>query len=126
MSTAPRTTITHLYADDAGVSHFEDLEVGSALADFAPPAPPVFVSTPTPATRHLFLTLPGKWSGDLHPAPNRQIMTVLGGRLEVTTSDGVRRVFTAGDIALVEDTHGPGHATRNPGTDVVTLSVTQL
>lgn len=118
--------ITHLYADEAGESHFKTMQVSSTAMDFAPPAPKLFVSMPAEATKHLFLTLPGGWYGELHPAPRRQMMTVLKGELEITASDGTVRVFKDGDTALVEDTHGKGHATRNLGPVSLSLSVTQL
>ena len=40
-----------LYADAAGESHFEEVEVPLATQDFAPPAQPMNLSAFTPATR---------------------------------------------------------------------------
>jgi quercetin dioxygenase-like cupin family protein len=125
MSQASSLTITVLYADEAGVSHFKEMEVATQPLAFAPPAPPVGVSAPREVARHLFLALPPQWYGEPHPAPNRQIMTILRGQLEVTASDGTVRTFTTGDTAIVEDTTGQGHATRNATDEVVTLSITQ-
>jgi hypothetical protein len=31
---------THLYSDDYGESHFEDIQIDLTLTDYAPPAPP--------------------------------------------------------------------------------------
>lgn len=118
-------TIIVLYADESGESHFKEEPVALSQMDFAPPAPAVGVSAPSNVARHVFLSLPAAWYGEPHPAPNRQIMTVLNGTLEVTTSDGEVRHFSAGDTALVEDTTGKGHATRNITDDAVMLSVTQ-
>lgn len=118
-------TISVLYADETGESHFKEQELPMSSIEFAPPAPAVDVSAPTQVARHLFLRLPGEWYGEPHPAPNRQIMTVLNGSLEVSVSDGKVRIFKAGDTVLVEDTSGKGHATKNLGSDTVTLSVTQ-
>ncbi|MGH7240367.1 MAG: cupin domain-containing protein [Candidatus Saccharimonadales bacterium] len=120
-----KPTITVLYADEAGKSHFKYMQVETSELAFAPPAPAVSVSAPAEVKRHLFLSLPGKWYGEPHPAPNRQMMTVLNGSLEVTVSDGTTRIFRGGDTALVEDTTGDGHATRNLGDEVLSLSVTQ-
>lgn len=104
--------IVRLYADEDGESHFSDDGLTVGAAEFAPPAPPVYVSAPGDAKRFLFLVLPHGWFGDLHPAPHRQLMVMTSGTLEVTTSDGETREFHRGDIVLVEDTFGRGHATR--------------
>ena len=66
-----------LYADDAGETHFEDVEVSEAEIDFAPPAPPLFASEAIPAARALFTRFPAGWSGDWHPAPTRQYGIIL-------------------------------------------------
>ncbi|CAA9363367.1 MAG: hypothetical protein AVDCRST_MAG93-7789, partial [uncultured Chloroflexia bacterium] len=47
-----------LYADEAGESHFEDVEVELTPIDYAPPAPPVNLSTPEPARASLFMSAP--------------------------------------------------------------------
>ena len=51
----------------------------------------------------------------LHTAPARQLILLLDGQIEVTVAgDGARetRVFSGGDVLLVEDVSGRGHATR--------------
>ena len=40
-----------LYSDEGGDSHFEDVEVGFESVDFAPPAPPLDLSSSTPASQ---------------------------------------------------------------------------
>lgn len=118
--------IIHLFADEAGESHFEPLDVKTSAVDFAPPAPQVNISAATEVARQLFLVLPAAWYGAMHPAPSRQYMTIVAGSLEVTASDGEVRTFHAGDTALVEDTQGKGHATKNVGDGETVLSVVQL
>lgn len=103
---------TRIYADAEGESHFEDVAVELAPADFAPPAPPVDVSGPTPADRYLFFRAPAGWYGDWHPAPRRQLFFCAAGEIEATVSDGEIRHFSAGAIALLDDVSGRGHATR--------------
>ncbi len=61
-----------LFADSAGVSHFEDVDGATKSMDFAPPAPPAHASEPVSAARMPFLRLPLGWSGDWDPAPKRQ------------------------------------------------------
>jgi hypothetical protein len=45
-----------------------------------------------------------------HPVPARRLRFLLAGEVEVTAGGETRR-FVPGDVALVEDTSGPGHAT---------------
>jgi quercetin dioxygenase-like cupin family protein len=48
---------------------------------------------------------------DWHPAPQRQFVIILSGRLEIGFEDGSKKVFGPGDARLVEDTTGKGHTT---------------
>jgi hypothetical protein len=107
MSTYPR-----LYADECGESHFEDIEIDLAAAEYAPPAPPLDLSSFTPATQFGFMRAPAGWSSDWHPSSARNIFFVLSGEWEVTASDGEARRFVAGSVLLAEDTIGKGHASR--------------
>ena len=115
-----------LYADAAGESHFEDVEIDLAATNFAPPAPPLHVSPFSPAERYGFLIMPPGWDGDWHPTPRRQIFFYLAGEVEGEASDGERRRFGPGSITLVEDTTGKGHRSRNAGTTDVLVAVVQL
>lgn len=116
--------VSRLYADESGESHFIDEQLEVIAQDFAPPAPAFFVSEPTEAKRTVYLLLPEGYYGEPHPAPRRQIMTLISGSLESSVSDGETRQFTPGNTMLVEDTTGKGHATRAL-TDCV-MVVTQL
>ena len=44
-----------LYSDEGGDSHFEDVEVRFESVDYAPPAPPLDLSSSTPASQFVFL-----------------------------------------------------------------------
>jgi hypothetical protein len=120
-----KITVSRLYADNMGESHFIEETIETQEVNFAPPAPPMYRTDPAPARGSLFLLLPPDYFGDMHPAPARQIMTLVSGALEVTTSDGAVRHFAPGQTVLVEDTTGKGHATRSPGTESV-VAVVQL
>ena len=48
---------------------------------------------------------------DWHPAPQRQFVIILSGRLQIGFEDGSTKVFGPGDARLVEDTTGVGHTT---------------
>jgi uncharacterized cupin superfamily protein len=103
---------TRLYSDEHGQSHFEDIEIDLALMDYAPPAPPLSLSSFTSATQFGFMNAPAGWSSDWHPTSARNVFFVLSGEWEVTASDGESRRFAAGSVLLVEDTTGKGHSSR--------------
>lgn len=115
-----------LYADAAGESHFEDVQVQLFPVNFAPPAPPMDISAPIQASQFMFLGGPAGWSGDFHPAPRRQFLCCLIGEYEVVTSDGETRKFGPGSILLAEDTTGKGHVTRIIGEGYNVAAVIQL
>jgi hypothetical protein len=105
----------HVYADDEGESHVEELEADLRLTNYAPPAPPGYVSDPSAAAGFLYLALPAGWTGDWHPTPGRQLQVLLRGHAELIASD--RGSFTAGpgQVALLEDARGRGHQSRAVG-----------
>ena len=105
-------TYTRLYSDAQGETHFEDVEIDLTLTDYAPPAPPLSLSSFKPATQFGFMNAPAGWSSDWHPATARNIFFVLSGEWEVSASDGEARRFSAGSVLLVEDTMGKGHSSR--------------
>ena len=123
----PDYTYVRIHADDNGESHFEDVAIEFSEADFAPPAPPAFVSGSIDASKTMFFSAPAGWDGAWHPAPKRQFMAVLKGEFEVEVSDGETRVFVPGDLVLLEDLTGKGHYTRFPASAGENLIlVTQL
>jgi len=118
-----KLNVTRLYTDSAGETHFLDETLEVQEVDFAPPAPPMFMSAPAEAKQTVYLKLPTGWYGDLHPAPRRQQMTLLSGALEVRVSDGEVRQFRPGETVLVEDTTGKGHATKSVDGESVVFVV---
>jgi hypothetical protein len=118
-----KVNIVRLYADQLGESHFTEEVLNTTVVDFAPPAPPLYISTPLEAKRTMFLLVPEDWYGDLHPAPNRQFLILARGGLEVKVSDGEVRRFKPGDAVRMEDTFGKGHATRSIDSDAVVAVV---
>ncbi len=99
-------------SDKEGNSYFRGDEVDFELTDFAPPAPPVDLSSYTPVSKLVFFRIPSGWFGDWHPAPKRQFFCCLKGKVELTAMDKEKRIFQAGDVFLLEDTTGRGHQTR--------------
>lgn len=60
----------------------------------------------------IFAELPEELDQHWHGAPNRQLVVVLTGRLEVETSDGQIRRWGPGNMFMADDTAGQGHKTR--------------
>ena len=106
------TVYTRLYCDEHGESHFEDVEIELTLTEYAPPAPPLELSSTTPAEQFGFMNAAAGWASDWHPTSARNIFFVLSGEWEVTASDGETRRFSTGSVLLVEDTMGKGHSSR--------------
>ncbi|AKQ44916.1 hypothetical protein TH63_03605 [Rufibacter radiotolerans] len=100
--------ITRIYSDDKGESHFQDQLIPLMLAGEIGS-----LSAPQPAQSIIFRKVLPSYDYDFHPAPARQYIILLDGEIEIETSLGEKRQFTAGDILLVEDTSGKGHKTRN-------------
>lgn len=115
---------TRIYADPAGESHFEDVEVELAQVNYAPPAPPLNLSSFSPALKYAFCSFPVGWRGDWHTEPQRQIFFILSGEIAGQASDGEVRHFGAGGIVLGEDTTGKGHVSWvSSNTDVISAVV---
>ncbi|PWJ22524.1 cupin [Jannaschia seohaensis] len=101
-----------LYVDEAGESHWQDVEVALAERTFAPPAQAIEISEPAPARAMLFLRLRSGWNEPVHPTPVEQTLICRAGSVLVTASDGDTREICRGDVWRMEDTHGQGHHTQ--------------
>lgn len=100
--------ITRVYSDARGESRFADLDIPLEHAgDIGS------LSRAFPARAVVFRTTPPGYNFDWHPAPQRQIIVLLDGEIEIEVSAGDKRRFKGGEILLVEDTAGRGHKTRN-------------
>ena len=115
-----------LYADNNGISHWKDDEVDFFPVEFAPPAPPVYLSPFVATRQYAFFRAPADWFGDWHPAPARQIFFFLEGELEIMAGDGEKRYFAPGSILLLENTFGQGHVSRTISDSPVLAAVAQL
>jgi hypothetical protein len=99
--------LVHLYSGDDGESHFADRmvamtpsAVGSTSAVL--PADGVFVRD----------TAGGPQTADFHPAPRRQLVFLICGRVEYECGDGSTREIGAGDVLFADDVTGQGHRAR--------------
>jgi hypothetical protein len=76
------------------------------------------LSAPYPASSVLFRENDPGYDLDWHCAPQRQLIVLLDGEIEVEVTSGEIRRFCGGDVVLVEDTTGTGHRTRSIGDEV--------
>ena len=99
--------IYRLYSGTDGESHLEEMDL-SQHSDL------------TEARRTANITFREWASGhfiDWHPAPRRQYIISLSGRVEIGLGDGTSVVYNPGDARLVEDTTGRGQTTRVIGNE---------
>jgi hypothetical protein len=102
--------IHNLWVDDAGESHWRDIEVEWVeTRNFSR------MSQRLPASGIIFRQTSGDYDLDWHPAPRRQYIINLDGGVRITASDGEVREIGAGEVILVEDTHGKGHLSQSIG-----------
>ena len=101
-------TVCRIYSDAHGESHFED-----KLFPLKDAGMVGRLSDEVPAKSVIFREVEPSYDWDFHPAPQRQFIVLLDGEIEIETSLGVKRKFSAGDILLMDDTTGKGHKTRN-------------
>jgi hypothetical protein len=99
--------IQHLYVDEQGESHFEDMEIPYVESGRAGK-----LSARLPATGIIFREVPPDYDLDWHPAPRRQYIINLDAGVQITASDGQSRTIGAGEVILVEDTWGKGHLSK--------------
>ena len=96
-----------MYTDDQGKAHWEAIDV-SKTPDWL---------KGLDVTRMTFGTRAPGVMQDWHPAPQRQFVMILSGRLEIGFEDGSKKEFGPGDLRLVEDTTGKGHTTVALGNE---------
>jgi hypothetical protein len=101
-------SIVRVYSDEAGDSHFEDVEFPLANSGKVGK-----LSRPVDVKKLIFREVEPTYDWDFHCAPEKQFIVLLDGDIEIETSLGEKRTFTAGEILLVEDIAGKGHKTRN-------------
>jgi hypothetical protein len=102
--------ITRLYADEEGVSRFDEREI--ELEDAGPIGR---LSASHPVSGVIFRENDADYDYDWHRAPRRQYIVMLDGEIEIEAGSGEVRRFRGGEVLLVEDTEGGGHRTRNVG-----------
>ena len=105
---APTWSITRIYADAQGESHFAEQLV--RLENWGASG---MLSADHPVEQLAFRQSDANYAWDFHTAPRRQYVVLLEGGVEIETSDGEKRQFGVGDVLLAEDVSGKGHRTRS-------------
>jgi quercetin dioxygenase-like cupin family protein len=99
--------LVHLCSGPDGRSHFVDRTVAMTSSTLGGtsdvlPAGGVFVRDTAGAPQ----------SADFHPAPRRQLMFLIYGKVEYECGDGSKRELGAGDVLFADDLTGQGHRAR--------------
>ena len=110
-----------LRLDTSGKSYFENAALDLKEADYRPPSPLLFVSHTYEANGLQFVRLPSGWTGNTIRPPKDQFLICLKGHLEVTASNGEKRMFGPGDSVLMEDVWGEGHRTHVKSECIVAI-----
>lgn len=104
--------LTRFSAGPDGRSTFTEIDIDYPLARDATPGTTLAMSNALVSPAVQFITLPADLNVGLHPAPSRQLVSVLNGQLEVGTPDGQTRRFDRGDLFLADDVDTDGHTTE--------------
>jgi hypothetical protein len=111
-----------LYTGPDGETHFEDREMETTVREFTANVPPVTLSQTFPGTGVFFLYIrvtPEFEEVEFHTAPRKMLVIQLKGVGEHEASDGTKRLFSAGDVAMLEDVTGKGHRSKYLGEEVL-------
>lgn len=107
--------ITWFHATPDGGSVFEDLDLALPRERADAQGHVIRSSNLYASPTVQFAQLPEGLDQTWHTAPRRQIVTILSGTVEVTTTDDVTRRFGPGQVFLADDMGGKGHLTRTVG-----------
>ena len=101
-------TITKVYSDEHGDSHFQDITVPLTAA-----GPIGYLSEKIAVKELIFRKVKPGYDYEFHTAPTRQYIILLDVGIEIETSLGVKRQFKPGHVLQVEDVTGKGHRSKN-------------
>lgn len=114
----------HIYSDERGRSHFEDVTAPMGEHHIVDGVPPLLISDPIPASALMFVEQrPGDAHWEPHVAPRRSWVMVIRGRAAITVSTGERREFGPGEPILIEDTEGEGHVSTPLSDDFAFMMI---
>jgi len=112
--------IPSLNTDANGDSHFTEVETAAPPGSaFRGPGGPEVRYMDTESWQ-IWEMQPGHFR-DFAPNPAPQCLAIMAGKLAVTASVGETRNFARGDVLLLQDLTGKGHALRAYGVEPCTV-----
>jgi hypothetical protein len=105
----PTITVTRLYSDDQGVSHFQTLHLPADQKII--PLPHISSTKVMSAEGFIISRFNHNFFWDWHTPPEKGhfLDIILIGQERIDASDGTSKVFKPGDMLLLEDNSGNGH-----------------
>jgi hypothetical protein len=114
-ATDTQVTCLRIFADSAGETHMQDIDITLLPRQFFKDNPPLRLSDTLAASGCNICRVPsGMCQVDWHNPPQREMVIWLTGEVEFETSDGDIRRLAAGSVIFAEDTTGKGHISRHP------------
>lgn len=111
--------IPSLNADAKGDSYFTEVETAAPGSTFVGPGGPGIRYIDTESWQ-IWEMQPGHFR-DFKPNQEPQCLAIMAGKLAVTASVGETRSFARGDMLLLQDLTGKGHALRAYGVEPCTV-----
>ena len=109
-----------VYGDEQGETHLERLDLPAV--DGAPRR--IGLQDVPTSTLTISQLLETKPDNGLHTPPRRQLVVVLRGELEITTTGGDQQRLCSGDCLFADDLNSKGHFTRQIGGEALsTLTI---
>ena len=105
----------HLYTDDAGESHFRELEFDFRSLPEIENRDSITVSVLKNVTGAMMYRIKPGVVENWHTAPRKQFNFVVQGHADITASDGQVLRLSPGMVLLIDDTTGKGHITSCVG-----------
>ena len=114
--------VERLSVDSAGETFFESCRIPNmGIMPSVSGRNCIFSSVPL-AVDHVSVRIIPEGTDIHHNAPERRLVAILSGTMEVTASNGHSRKWSGGELMLATDTgQGKGHRTRAVGGDVLTV-----
>jgi hypothetical protein len=104
--------ITRFVATEDGGSRFEEFDIPLDNERQGAGGYTLMSSEMFSSDAVCFVSLPADLDQDWHQAPARQLVQLITGAVEVTTTDGDVRRWHGGDLFMAADVSGQGHKTR--------------
>ena len=104
--------ITRFFETEDGGSRFEEVELAFKFPREDDFGHTLLLTSAITAPSAVLVELPKGLDQGWHNAPQRQLVFVLDGAIEVETTDRQKRQWRGGGLFAAEDVGGKGHLTR--------------